>query len=278
MKLHLYQRTITKNGKKLKAWYYWYYDNSGKQVRKSCGLDGKPCLLKRDAERFIENVNIEDLSDKITYKQFCKNFYSENSKFLIKQKNRGTEYQENSIYQKQLYLSRFIEKFGEMDPNKVTDSDIENWLLEMELSNSVKNNILAVINDVDNELYSYHYIKNIHHVKRFKRFTKSKGILTLDEIRKLFPDDYYKLIEVWRIFQTEREVDVYSFATMIFTILTTGMRSGEVRALQWNQFIRKDAILINAMIDSNEERVNHLKKGMRKTKNGELQFYLIKQY
>jgi integrase len=38
------------------------------------------------------------------------------------------------------------------------------------------------------------------------------------------------------------------------------MRSSEIRALQWNQFIRSDAILINAMIDSNDERVNRLKK------------------
>lgn len=38
------------------------------------------------------------------------------------------------------------------------------------------------------------------------------------------------------------------------------MRSSEIRALQWNQFVRPDAILINAMIDSNDERVNRLKK------------------
>ena len=68
------------------------------------------------------------------------------------------------------------------------------------------------------------------------------------------------MIEKWTILKTDREVDIYSFATMIYTIVSTGMRSCEIRALQWNQFVREDAILINAMIDSNDERVNRLKK------------------
>ena len=84
--------------------------------------------------------------------------------------------------------------------------------------------------------------------------------MTLTEITKLFPEEYDKLIETWRIRATERENDVYSFAAAIYTLLTTGMRSSEIRALQWNQFIRPDAILINAMIDSNDNRVNRLKK------------------
>ena len=53
---HLFQRTITRKGKKIKAWYYWFYDENGKQVRKSCGTDGKPCLTKREAEAFIDGV------------------------------------------------------------------------------------------------------------------------------------------------------------------------------------------------------------------------------
>lgn len=261
MKIHLYQRSIIKNGKTLKAWYYWYYDRNGKQVRKSCGVDGKPCLVKREAQAFIENIVIDDLSESTTYEKFCKGFYDSGSKFLLKQKSRGIEYQPNSIYQKQLYLKKFLEKFGSMDPNKVSELDIENWLLELELSNSVKNHILSIINEVESELYAYHFVKQIKHIKRFKRFTKSKGILTIPEIQKLFPADYDELLNIWKVLPTEREIDTYTFATMIYTILSTGMRSGEIRALQWNQFIRPDAILINAMINFNEERVDHLKKG-----------------
>ena len=259
---HLFQRTITKNGKKIKAWYYWFYDENGKQVRKSCGQNGKPCILKRDAESFIANLPVEEPKKKSTviFSDYCNGFYEPESLFLKKQAARGYKYQANTIYQKQLYLNKFLEVFGNTDVDKLTVGAVERWLINMDCSNSVKNNILAIIEEIENELYSERIIDNPIHIKHFKRNTVEKGILTLTEIAALFPVAYEDLIKVWRVRVTERENDIYSFATAIYTLLSTGMRSSEIRALQWNQFVRPDAILINAMIDSNDERVNRLKK------------------
>lgn len=261
---HLFQRTITKNGKKIKAWYYWFYDENGKQVRKSCGQNGKPCLIKREAEAFIASLKDEDLnstsSKSITFNEYCKGFYDPDSRFIKKQAARGFNYQENSLYQKRLYVKKFLAAFGDMKVTEIRAGKVENWLIDMDCSNSVKNNILAVFDEIESELYSDGLIEYEVHVKHFKRNTKDKGILTIAEINKLFPANYDSLINIWRVRSTEREQDIYSFATAIYTILSTGMRSSEIRALQWNQFIRPDAILINAMIDSNDERVNRLKK------------------
>lgn len=261
MKKHLYQRTITKNGKKIKAWYYWFYDENGKQVRKSCGQNGKPCILKREAEAFITSLDeVEVKKSNLTFADYCNGFYDDNSRFLKKQAARGYKYQTNSLYQKRLYLTKFLSIFGNVLVKEIKAGMIENWLIDMECSNSVKNNILAVIDEIESELYSDGLIEYEIHVKHFKRNTVEKGILSISEITKLFPSDYDSLINIWRVRVTEREQDIYSFATAIYTILSTGMRSSEIRALQWNQFIRPDAILINAMIDSNDERVNRLKK------------------
>lgn len=259
---HLFQRTITRNGKKIKAWYYWFYDENGKQVRKSCGQNGKPCLTKRDAEFFIANLPDEEPEkiQIITFEKYCNGFYDTDSRFLKKQAARGYKYQPDTIYQKQLYLKKFLAVFSETDVTKLTVGAVENWLIDMECSNSVKNNILAVIDEIEGELYSERIIDNPVHIKHFKRNTNEKGILTLQEIARLFPTDYESLINIWRVRATEKENDIYSFATAIYTLISTGMRSSEIRALQWNQFIRPDAILINAMIDSNDERVNRLKK------------------
>ena len=259
---HLFQRTITRNGKKVKAWYYWFYDENGKQVRKSCGQNGKPCLTKRDAEYFLANLQEEKTEKKkvLSFEEFCKGFYDCDSKFLRKQAARGYKYQADTIYQKNLYLKKFIEVFGKTAVEKLTVGAVENWLIDMNCSNSVKNNILAVIDEIESELYSNKIIDNPIHVKHFKRNTVEKGILSLQEIARLFPTEYDNLIKVWRVRATERENDIYSFATAIYTLISTGMRSSEIRALQWNQFVRADAILINAMIDSNDERVNRLKK------------------
>ncbi|MBO4640902.1 MAG: tyrosine-type recombinase/integrase [Treponema sp.] len=261
MTIHLYQRTLTRNGQKIKAWYYWYYDDFGKQIRKSCGKDGKPCILKRDAEACISNLKEEELKkEKITFADYCMGFYEQGSRFLRKQEARGYKYQPNSVYQKKLYLQKFLTVFGKVNVRNLTAGMVENWLIDMDCSNSVKNNILATIDEIEGEIYSDGLIDNPIHVKHFKRNTHDKGILSLTEISKLFPADYDKLLDVWRIRSTEREKDIYSFAAAIYTLLTTGMRSSEIRALQWNQFIRPDAILINAMIDSNSQRVNRLKK------------------
>lgn len=257
---HLFQRTITRNGKKIKAWYYWYYDANGKQVRKSCGQNGKPCLTKREAEAYIANLPDEEEKKHVTFSEYCKDFYASDSRFIKKQAARGYNYQPNSIYQKNLYLKRFLEAFGNCPVDKLTVGDIENWLISIKGCNSVKNNILSVIEDIENELYSDHLVINPVHVKHFKRNTKEKDILTLEEIETLFPTNYDDLINVWRIRSNESERDIYSFATAIYTVISTGMRSCEVRALQWDQFIRPDAILINAMIDSSHNRVNRLKK------------------
>ena len=258
---HLYQRTITKNGKKIKAWYYWFYDEKGKQVRKSCGQNGKPCLLKREAEAFVAALKDEVLSEaNVTFNEYCKDFYGDNSRFLKKKLAWGYKYQPHTIKQKRLCLDKFLSYFGNVYVKKITPGDIENWLVDLDCSNSNKNLIISTIEDVENELYSDHLIDYAIKISHFKRNTREKGILTLAEIAMLWPDDYDKIIDIWRTRNFRNEKEIYSFAVMIYTLLTTGMRNSEIRALQWSQFVRRDAILINAMVDSNNERVNRLKK------------------
>ena len=196
MTFHLFQRTITRKGKKIKAWYYWYYDKQGKQVRKSCGTDGKPCLLKRDAEQFIESLKEKkELDNQKTFNEYCINFYTPNSRFIRKREARGYIFHDNTMYQKNLYLNRFLEAFGDTKVRDLTPGDVENWLIELPGSNSAKNHILAVISEVEEELYCDHLIDYEIHIRRFRRNTQQKGILTLQEIRDLFPVEYDDLIK-----------------------------------------------------------------------------------
>lgn len=268
MKYHLYQRSIPHKGKTIKAWYYWFYDSDGKQVRKSCGSKGKPCTTKRDAEAFIETLPSEiEIKKTVTFNEFCKDFYAANSRFILKQKARGYEYMANSIYQKNLYLGYFLDNFGSYKVNELKTIQIENWLLKLNKCASVKNHILVTINEIYQELYNYELIDNIPLIQKFKRNdTKTKGILSVAEIQMLFPDDYSKIVDVWRIRSDETEKEIVAFATMIYTILSTGMRSCEVRALQWNQVIDNKAFLLNAMFNSDDVRVNYLKKGDKENK------------
>lgn len=259
---HLYKRTIKRNGKEIKAWYYWFYDEYGRQVRRSCGQNGKPCLTKREAELFLDSLDDEEINpkNKITFNDFALHFYDANSPFLIKMRNKNKEYKRETLYQKRLYLGRFLDKFGTFAIEDLKPVDVENWILAMDLSTSVMNNIISVINEVGKEIYVYHllpYPFQIEHIKR--KLKKPKGILTADEIKMLFPMDYNSLIKIWHVIG-EDDIDTFKFLTMIYTILSTGMRSCEIRALKDEQIIDNNAILLNAMIDSDNERVDHLKK------------------
>ena len=272
MKYHLYRRTLTKNGKQIKVWYYWFYDETGKQVRKSCGEKGKPCLTKREAESFIEKISAIEFkpSTNISFSEYCKGFYDLDSRFIKKKAARGIKLMPNTLYQKRLYLSKFLDAFGNCKVDSLRGGDIENWLIDLPGSNSAKNHILNIIEDVQKELYSDHLIDTVIQVEHFRLNTNEKGILTISEINRLFPSDYESIINIWRLKSTESERDIYNFATMVYTALSTGMRSSEIRALQWNQFIRPDVILINAMIDSSNNRVNRLKKWTEKNQKWRL--------
>ncbi|MCQ2577572.1 MAG: tyrosine-type recombinase/integrase [Treponema sp.] len=266
---HLYQRTIIHSGKQVKAWYFWYYDEDKKQIRKSCGSNGKPCLTKKQAEIFLANINDNDLiptKDSVTFNDFCRGMFDLNSKYLLKCKNKGRIITEKTRKMKEHNLKMILEKFGNLPVDKVSSTDFDNWLLEFDRSNSWRNSFLETANDVYKELYAYHLIDRLPVFERFKVPIKStKGILYPTEITSLFPHDEKALCSIWNKDNGDPEFYTYMFATMFFLLLTTGMRSGEIQALQSNQFLAPDTIILNAMI-SDGERVDHLKKGTEDNK------------
>lgn len=260
---HLYQRTITRNGKSFKAWYYWFYDEDGKQVRKSCGQNGKPCIRKRDAEAFIASLDAgyeirQPLKDMFT------GMYNFDSEFMIKFRLKGRENVESTIKTKQRLLKLILTKYGNRYPDEISLGEIDSWLLTFKRSNSWRNQILSIFKDIYLELYNF---KKIQYLPRFQNFSyndkKERGVLTIEEIKKLFPPDYNEIVKIWRWRTKSHEPDwqIFMFATMIFTALSTGMRKGEFRALKYSQFVADNAILINCRLDHGDKEINKLKKG-----------------
>ena len=223
---HLYQRSIISKGKKIKAWYYWFYDENGKQVRKSCGKNGKPCLTKRDAQAFIESLSDEQKQN-ITFAEFTKCMFEKDSAYQKKRELKGYKIVEQTRKQKAYLMSCVSEQFGNIDVSELNFESIDNWLIAQNKTNTWRNCVLTVLREVYKELYSNRLISYMPLIQSYKRIDqKEKGILHL----------------------------------------TTGMRSGEARALTYGQFIREDAIILNAMLNAREERIDHLKKGNKQDK------------
>lgn len=268
---HLFQRTITYKGKKIKAWYYWYYDKNGKQIKKTCGKNRIPCTVKREAQALIAELTVTDSDLKaastITFQEAVKDFYKPNSAHLNRLEQRGHNRRETSLQIKQYVLNRILKTFGSRQINSITEREIELYLLNLELKNASKNQYLFIFKEIYEDLKFRGLVENRLTIKTFRlKSYSTKGILTKDEIKKLFPDNFDELYSLWnKLFTIKSKIPADKIATLCFVALTSGMRLGEVVALQYNQFIKEDTILINAMI-TGKKRVNYLKKGSDENK------------
>lgn len=100
-KYHLYQRKYTdKQGRVSSLWWYWYWDN-GKRERKPAGENSKAPHLKRDAQSYIDSLELKNSTPKTqelientpprqlavfgaprTFGEFAKTLYEPDSKHL----------------------------------------------------------------------------------------------------------------------------------------------------------------------------------------------------
>lgn len=260
---HIYKRSVSKGGKKITCYYYWYYDSEGRQVRKSCGTNGKMCLTKHEALDFISRLPDNPYfyaQSLCTIEECVKGMFDPDSAYLKKRAAKGYAITEYSRQQKAHHLDVILDKFGNREPKSLDVPEIEDWLLTFDRSNSWRNSILQATKEVYSELYNQKKIDRIPLIEGFRRTKKStKGILSTDEIKALYPADFTDCIKLWKRVPTESMHTTYMLCTMTYTILTSGMRSGECRALQYSQFIAPDTILLNASFQDGK-RVDHLKK------------------
>jgi hypothetical protein len=100
-------------------------------------------------------------------------------------------------------------------------------------------------------------------MKRFHRKKSKQGTLTDKEIAMLFPECPGALDCIWR--QSDAREGRYGglmFGALFALILSTGMRSGEGRAVRREQIDRKRfGLIIDQSVDSKNRIVGHLKKG-----------------
>ena len=276
MERHLFKRVVQKNGKKETQWYYWFYEN-GKQIKKSCGRNGKPCLLKRDAEAYLEELAAKDEQEKVVAEEarkvricdFAGTMYDSDSTFVKLCRERGRSVTEQTLTIKKRCLDIFLDEFGERTPESIDAAEIEDWLIRLDYSNAYKNALLGIIREVYTECKRYKIVSAIPEIESFKRHSQKKDIFTKKQLLTLFPSDMDQFENVWK---TKIPTDKYMgvdgyyhnygvmFGTMFLFMVCTGMRPGEVRAIQFNQ-LRKNGLYIDKMFDTKEKLQLHLKKG-----------------
>jgi integrase len=130
-----------------------------------------------------------------------------------------------------------IPLWGDLDIYELTVKKIDDGLVGLisvrgkkELSGAVKNIILLILMDIFNLAIEEGIISN-NPVKTIMRFSQEiknqRGAIPKNEMALLFPEGHEELLKIWR-----KQV----FATAYLVLRDTGLRPGELRALQWGDW------------------------------------------
>jgi len=277
-RFHLYQRRIKDkaSGKPVKAWYYWFYDGDGKRIRRSCGESKVPCLLRREAEEAIARIESEEaersLADaaaltaarSVRFRDIAAGMYEAGGKHMRLRVERGEALTDITMDECASLLENWIlPKWGDMLPSAIGAAAVEDWLMEADRSNSWRNRVIEVLGEVFSECVRYEVIPHAPHFERFKRRGRKQSVLDTGEISALFPDDPAELDAVWTSPDPREPKNTgLMFGALFALMLSTGMRSGEGRAVRYSQIDKKrSGVIINQAFDARERIITHLKKG-----------------
>ncbi len=173
----------------------------------------------------------------LSLKERCPTLLEYSSNFFIlgkckisqRKAEAGKAYAEDMLKVKRGHLLNYLlPEFGMKKLFTITLKDFEDWRNKLDLSNSTKNGITSTFNVILKEALRDEFIDK-HPLENVERLSKqaehSRDILTFAEFKTLFPLEIEEGVKIWR---------EQKYFTLLFLMVFSGMRSGEVRALKWS--------------------------------------------
>ncbi|GBR74037.1 DNA breaking-rejoining enzymes super family [Candidatus Termititenax aidoneus] len=150
-----------------------------------------------------------------------------------KRKQKGRNFIGKSVHDKNALVKNYIiPLLGNYPPAELTHKIVNNTLFDLDLAPATKNKILSCLSDIYTHLIEEEIVKEnpLQGILRFCGQKNKRGILSPDEMNKLFPQDRAELLKIWCS-------QVYLTAFLV--LKDTGLRPGELRALQWKDWNRE---------------------------------------
>lgn len=231
------------NGNISIKWIY-KYRMGNKKFQRVC----KNCNSFEEAKEYVNKLTF--LKDNpYLIKNIAAQMYLPGSEHMLRLEKFGKKITEETRLQKRFFLDLIVKKFGDSDISKIKVSEIEKYLLQDSHSGSWKNFFLETFGKIYDEtiwVCKNPVVKPVF--QKFARNSRKADIFTEDELITMFSN-----YELW---------DSYDEYLLFYTIYTCGLRLGEARALQVNQFIFDENILIvNGFCKKNGVRTNYCKAG-----------------
>lgn len=201
--------------------------STGKTTKGEAHAEAKRILGKGDGR----TLRLDD---------FAKDFFKWGEcKWIKRQHAKGRAFSSTQARVRRAHLDTYIlPAFGRKVLTEITRPQIERWLLGLDLANQTKNHLLYTFRIVLREAAADELIavSPLATTEPFAKNPRRRDILTLQELRKLFPSKRADLVEIWGCLE---------YACMFMVLASTGVRSGEVRALTWECLLPGGWLLVN---------------------------------
>ena len=149
--------------------------------------------------------------------------------------------------QKRQIIEEINKQFGNWQINKIQARDIESFLIMDSHSGSWKNFYMETFNQIcDETKWLCHEPVNRFQFTKFARNSKKADVFTNSEITRLF---------------SKRDWIFYRDYLLFLTMYCCGLRIGEVRALQVEQILENQFLLINGFCKYDGTKTNYNKTG-----------------
>ncbi len=210
-----------------KIWYFYYYQD-GKRISKSTGK-----TRKYEAQEYCEKFTEKPKEKAVYLNEFAKDFYTwGNCKWIKAQHEWDHSFSEETARWRRSHLTKYIlPAFGKRYLRIITKNEVRNWLITLKVANQTKNHILfsfrIILREAEDEgLVKYNPIEKLQPFGLKSK--KERDIFTLNDLKLLFPPNAEELSHIWGNIKN---------STLFLIMSSTGVRSGEVRALQWKHIL-----------------------------------------
>ncbi|MCL2381015.1 MAG: tyrosine-type recombinase/integrase [Treponema sp.] len=246
-----------KNGKTVKRWYYYYVDQNGKQVQKSCGKSAKS---RQQAEDFIRTLPppqsiAVSLTDRtmppknpdMLIGEITRDMFIPGSLHVHRRQQLKKSTTEDTLTAGRVFMRYITETWGQRMIRSIELDEIMNYLFSLKRSASWKNQYISALKEIYQEA-------QFSGCKIFKPDFPSIG-------KTINKADIFTRRELELFFQRNNFSHDFFFLFFLCS-LSGGLRLGETRGMRGKQIIfEKKAVVIDGYLKHNGTRTTYNKKG-----------------
>lgn len=160
------------------------------------------------------------LKEHITFREFADNFFAYDGAYVQAQLHKGKSFgHRHAENQNAIITNYLIDEFGDLKLSRIDSEMIEEFTQELVIKGkapSTINKILLALRVILQHAYKKKYLQKLPVIEMLPNKYNERGILTIEEVKAFFAQE-------WKD---------HRYFTINLIAATTGMRMGEIRALQ----------------------------------------------